>query len=542
MPKSLLFFILMALVAFPGYADEASTRKVFNKLIIVIGNSSVPKPTLSVRNNDLLVAKTFSSGEVLIGEQFIRNCSRFGSDSINAVACVLSHELVHYYMKHFWAQKFGSAYVDSEWGQKISADEESKKFLELYETQADQLGFYYAFSAGYKTWKLAEPLLDSVYGWYKLKENLEGYPSLAQRKVLAQTSASRFAELIPVFEMSNCLKVISATCLGDRQNALLDYSSFGYEHLMSSNIQTAEMFNNIAVAKILKAQKYSSSIYAGLQLPVVLDQSSMMYEASGTRGDDEQEKFLALMNEALESLDKALRLDEQYWPASVNKSLVLLGLEKYGTCEDELDSKAVKAASKNNKWIASVISEIRGILYYSKGDSVKSREMFASAVKLGSKSARLNEQIMMDMIPESGNQKNSVILSDSVEKWNGQKVYAGLKAYTIKSERVISYANTKAYMLLDSGAGYKIFEVRKNVGFFPVNYVKIAMNYDQGATTSLGLKVGSSNADLLARYKNTDLKAYGTLYTYWIYPLQNIVVMVDNTNNKVHGWFYYMYE
>jgi hypothetical protein len=541
MPRRGILFLMM-FMALSCYADEASTRKVFNKLVIVIGNSSIPKPSLSVRNNEMLVAKTFSSGEVLIGEQFIRNCSRFGADSINAIACVLSHELVHYYMKHFWAQKFGSAYVDSEWGQKISADEEGKKFLELYETQADQLGFYYAFSAGYKTWKLAEPLLDSVYQWYKLRQDLEGYPSLAQRKVLAQTSAAKFAELIPVFEMSNCLKVISATCLGDRQNALLDYSSFGYEHLMSSNIHTAEMYNNVAVAKILKAQKYSSSIFAGLQLPVVLDQSSMMYEASGTRGDDEQEKFIALMNEALESVDKALRLDENYWPASVNKGLILLGLEKYGTCEDELDSKALKAASKNNKWIASVISEIKGILYYSKGDSVRSREMFASARKLGSKSAQVNELIMMDMAPEAVAAKNPVKLKDSVEKWQNQRVYAGLKAYSIKSDRVITYANTKAYMLTDSVSGYKIFEVRKNVGFFPVNYVKVAMNYDKKSATSFGLEVGAGTADLLARYGQTDLKAYGTLYTYWIFPMQNLVVMVDNTSNKVNGWFYYMYE
>ena len=533
-PALVIFFTCIA----GSLAGQQETKKVFNKLVLAIGNSSVPKPVLLIKDNAWLVAKTFPSGEVFIGKQFISYCSRFGADSLNALACVLSHELVHYYQKHFWAQKFGSAYVDNEWGRKISEDENSRKFLELYETQADQLGFYYAFSAGYKTWKIASRLLDSTYAWFRLKDSIPGYPSLPQRKALAETSSSKFAALIPVFEMSNHLKVISATCLGDQQSAILDFSAFGYEHLISANIQTAEMYNNLAVAKILKAQKFSSSLYAGLQLPVMLDQSSLMYEASGTKGDEEQEKFDALMGEALELLDKALKLDEYYWPASVNKSIVLLGQGKYGSCEDELNSKAIQGMLKTNKSLVAVIAEIRGVSAYLQGDKARGKTQFAAAQKAGSGSAKLNEQILQDMNEPRESRDDSG--TDTAEKWNGKMVYKGLKSYKTGTDHVTGYSNSKADLLVDSTAGYKIFELRQKIGFCPVQYVKVAACYQEGLSTSKGIRIGSSQNDVIKAYGKSETRLSGTVYGYLIYPKQSMVITIDHATGQVNGWFYYM--
>lgn len=537
-----IILILVSLSYTGAFAGVQDARLVFEKLVRSLDNSSVPRPSLKIIDNANLVANTFPSGEVMMGKQFIRHCSGFGSDSINAIACVMAHELVHYYQKHFWAQKFGSAYVDSDWGKKISEDENNRKYLELYETQADQLGFYYAFSSGYKTWQVAQPLLDSIYKWYKLKENLTGYPSLSQRKQMALTSAANIAQLIPVFEMSNNLKVISATYLDDQQSALLDFSVFGYEHLISSNIQTAEMYNNIAVSKILKAQKYNASKFSELQLPVILDQSSLMYEASGTKGDSEPDKFMQLMNEALDNVEQALKLNEYYWPASINKSLILLGLEKYGSCEDELNSKAIKGAMKNNRSMEYTVSEIKGILYYLKGDATNSTAQFKSAVKAGSPSAYTNELILKDKKDEVIKQAPGNSSVDTIEKWNGKPVYQGLKKYSTSTDHVISYSNTKAELLVDSANGYKVYELRQKIGFCPVQYVKIAMKNDPGISTSRGLKTGQSVSEMTTKYGKTNIKVSGTLYTYWLYPKQNLVVTIDNTSQKVEGWFYYMLD
>jgi hypothetical protein len=266
-----------------------------------------------------------------------------------------------------------------------------------------------------------------------------------------------------------------------------------------------------------------------------------MYEASGSKGDDEQEKFLTLMNEALEQLDKALKLDETYWPASINKSLVLLGLEKYGSCEDELNSKAILALLKNNKDMNATISEIRAIMNYSKGDTVKGKSLFITAHKAGSSSARMNEMILTDRIDQHAGPTISQGI-DTAEKWNNKMVYKGLKSYRTSTDHVTSYANGKADLLLDSAVGYKIFELRQKIGFCPVQYVKVAVNYQEGVSTSKGLKNGSSVAELTKKYGVPQNKVPGTVFAYWIYPGQNLIVMVDNASAKVNGWLYFMMD
>ncbi len=539
MLKHLLCILCISLTTF-GYSASNDAKQVFNRLVLVMGNSNVPKPQLLILDNKQLVAKTFPSGEVMIGKQFIQHCSLFGPDSINALACVLSHELVHYYQKHFWAQNFGSAYVDSDWGKKISEDENNRKFIELYETQADQLGFYYAFSAGYKTWRIGKNLLDSTYRWYQLKENLDGYPSLTQRKLMVETSSNQFSNLIPVFEMSNMLKVISSNYLGDQQSALLDFCSFGYEHLMSANIQTPEMYNNMAVAKILKAQKYTASKFSSLKLPVILDEQSLMYEASGSRGEDDVEQFNTLMNEAMEHLDKALKLDPYYWPASLNRSIVLMGQEKFGACQDELNSKAIAGIIKDNPKITTAINEMKGILYFYQGDLAKSKQSLNNVIKAGSVSAGYNQLILTDEFAKPMTEASLKTTTDTIEKWNGTFVYKGLKNYKTGFENVITYSNTKAEILRDTFNGYKIFELRQKIGFCPVQYVKIAVKNNVGLKTSRGLKEGSTLAELQKLYGVSIEKTEGTLLTYYSYLSKNLVVMVNKQTGKVENWFYFI--
>lgn len=535
-----LLFVCLLLACASAHASEGDVRKVFNKLVMAIGNVSMPEPSIYLVNNDQLVAQTYGNGKIEIGRKLVAYCSRFGADSLNALACILSHELAHYYQKHFWAQKFGSAYASSDWGKKIAREADSNKFKELYESQADQIGFYYAFSAGFKTWKIAPAVLDSVYKWYQFREVMEGYPTLSQRKSIASISASKFAGLIPVFEVSNHLRVVASTCLGDQQSAVLDFSCFGYEHMLAANIQTAEMFNNIAVSKILKAQKYSASIYSGLQLPVILDQSSLIYEASGSKGDEELEKYNALMSEALENLEQALKLDDKYWPAIINKSIVLIGLEKYGSSEDELSSKTIKDATAKHRSLTWVLPEIHGIMYYLKGDSAQGIASLKQAEKAGSRSASINKLILQNVNGALGGP--GMEMGDTIEKWNNATVYKGLKSYRTSTDSFIRYANSRAELLVDSVRGYKVYEFRPRIGFCPVQYVKLAQVSDARLSTTRGLKKGQATKDLTSKYGACSKTIPGTIYTYWIYPKQNLVVITDNASNKVDSWFYYMLQ
>ena len=96
----------------------------------------------------------------------------------------------------------------------------SLNVMRLYETQADEYGMYYAFSAGYRTLYIGDKVLDSIYTWFHLNEQLPGYPSLTERKQISIEARANIAKLIPVFETGNNCLLLAQMMGGDQQMLL----------------------------------------------------------------------------------------------------------------------------------------------------------------------------------------------------------------------------------------------------------------------------------------------------------------------------------
>ena len=75
-------------------------RDVFTRLVNSVSNVYSAKPTLTIVPSDYLVAETYSTGEIKVGSRLVDLCRRFGKDSTNAMAHILSHELAHFYQNH----------------------------------------------------------------------------------------------------------------------------------------------------------------------------------------------------------------------------------------------------------------------------------------------------------------------------------------------------------------------------------------------------------------------------------------------------------
>ncbi|MCG9910240.1 MAG: hypothetical protein MH137_02980 [Flavobacteriales bacterium] len=538
--KWIFALLLNFLLIFHIHAGIIECKDVFDRLVLVMGQGNMPKPRLVIENSPNLVAVTFPTGEIKVGNRFIGLCSRFQKDSVNALAHVLSHELVHYYRRHAWAHGFGAAYADTDWGKKIAKEESNKAFMELYETQADQLGVLYAFSAGYNTIHVAPFVLDSIYTWFHGgKDSIPGYPPLAQRKLTAEKSAKLIANLIPVFETGNLLQSLSYIHKGETQSFMLDFSGFCYEHILSSDIHTPEIFNNLAAVKILKSNLYNTSITATLKLPLILDGNSLLYEISGTRdGSDYSEMLNMLSSEAFEHLDRCLKIEPAYWPARINKLVLLLKLEKLGSCEDEIRQPINQELIKSLPQFKNYTREIQAVIAYLKNDKTLAKKLFAEVEKNGSLTAAENLLMLEGKFDlRSKNQEEWDV--DTSEKWMGKYVGFSLRDYDVDTEKMALLNNQNGYILYKNEGDYLIYELNQKLGRGPFRKVRFAVSQEESSYTSKGIKPGSTAKSIKTAYGEPKWVSEGTLHSYWYYPVHKLVFMLNQPQNKVHSWYYY---
>ena len=116
-----------------GY-KKATAQKVFDALLSARGDYRMQKPTL-VMNQKAGDGASFNSDkiQIILDEKAYDICMSFGKDSLNALAALLSHELIHYYEKHNWKRHFAKENGDLETTRRLENLEEGLK----QETQCD---------------------------------------------------------------------------------------------------------------------------------------------------------------------------------------------------------------------------------------------------------------------------------------------------------------------------------------------------------------------------------------------------------------------
>jgi hypothetical protein len=338
--------------------------------------------------------------------------------------------------------------------------------------------------------------------------------------------------------MSNHLLALANTCLGSQQKHMLQFATYGYEHLISEGICTPEIYNNSALSKIINAQQLCIGVYNGLKLPLIVDQSSLMYETSGTKGPNDTGNFIPFLQEGLKLLNHALEIDPGYWPASLNKCIILLGLEEFKSCERELAKVQALKILESNKTAKKSIAEIRALMLYLRGDSAAGVKLLDNLAAEGSQSARFNSVFIKNA--EFEPMKMPAFRRDTLEKWNNTMIYPWLKNVQLFPENVLEYNNNKANILVDSTKEFTIIEL-KPVGYCPLRSVMLATSTDTKRKTSGNISIGSSLEQVLKAYPGKPVRISGTVYTYYIFPESSLMFLIDNNSSKVSRWMYYNY-
>ncbi len=531
------------IINIPAWSNDYC-RDVFNKLVNSVGNAYGTKPTLTIVPSDYLVAETYNTGEVKVGSRLIELCRRFGKDSCNAIAHVLSHELAHYYQNHAWISNFTSAYANVEWSRKLSESEQ--QLLPVYETQADEMGFFYSLNAGFQSWKVAGQVLDSIYSWYQLPTELPGYPPLEQRKKISLSAKDKVSKLVPLFKIANYFTLIGKYFPGETQYVYYESAGYCLDHLVHENIKTPNVLNNLGVIYFLQAQPYFYEPLNKLLYPLVIDDNASamdMSEIVGTKGltpsiGELGPEAIDLLEKSKDAFTQALKSNKNYVPANINIGLTHFLLKEEGSLSDKL--KFIQNLIKEQETFLPVYYQLEAFSYYLKGDAKKMTDSFKKAIKLKDNSAVLNNETLTKATSHTDEMMSPLKWPvDTTEKIFGKKVNDFFKGYKSAQEARLDPYHAKFILWTDKKTGGSLYVFRsqfsqtiyRDVLFFEVE--------EADFSTSHGIQLSSSAEEVQKLYGNPYFKNISASNDQYLYPSQSLIITIDHSSQLVIGIMYY---
>lgn len=491
---------------------------VFDSLLAGLGDSRLLAPSLVMSSKEQYVAWAQPErAEIGLEELAYDICVSFGADSLNALAALLTHELVHYYEKHDWTRHFISDNEDLSTAQKLEKLEEGLKL----ETQADFMGGFWAYSVGFDVNGVMPELLKSVYAetGYDLPEEINGYPSLQDRIAMCETSMKRLGALEVVFEMANYLNVLE----------YYEDAELYYRYILR-DFQSRDIYNNIGVTTLLSALTYFTKEELPYGLPIELDPKSRL-ERNKTRDMDQtrlRERKTRIAR-ALKYFDQAISLDKHYAPAFLNNAAAFVLLQDW-----EAANSWIKKASKEdlNEKMKADLLVLKGVIAAQQEDPDGAREWWEKAT------AQKNDLAFINL---------NVLAGNPIDNQPEVFGFAGAKKEQIESLEVLDY-------LMETPPDETIeIDNRKACGFHHrPNSTIYSHLVDQGNSYIIvqivdehysgkgmeGIAIGDSLELLQEKYGEASRQVQTPEGAFYIYPGRNMFFEV-NPDTGVHGWGIY---
>jgi len=290
----------------PEIKDTPQYKKaleIYQNLVRARGDNRLPVPTFTMRKQrSNLAFMDYQRMEITLEEDAYNVCQTFGKNADAAVAFLLGHELTHWYEKHAWRRDFISGFADLEVKSKLGSIDDKI----ANETEADCLGGFLAYSAGYGLFDKGADLIQKLYTEYGMKENVDGYPSLTDRKNLSLRTAEKMEALVDAYEMANMLLAVGLC------GEALEY----YRYILM-RYQSREIYNNVGVTAFLLAMNEfrPEDPRVKYRYPIQLD-----LESSGAKGSGAGSMRDSMLRQAIQHFEAAISMDPNYTPAYLNKA------------------------------------------------------------------------------------------------------------------------------------------------------------------------------------------------------------------------------
>ena len=509
-----------------------TVKRVFDDLVRAIGDGRT-KPALYMQplhSRARMKVAWFEPRKTAIGieERVYDLCVTLGADSLNALASLMGHELAHYYKDHGWVGEFGSGFADLDVGQTLKGLRRDPAKLVEFETEADYFGGFFGYVAGYNTLDVAPRVLDTVYEAYNISANLRGYPSLGDRKAIAERSRERLAEMIPVFDAGNALLILKQY----REAA----QCFDY---IARTFPSREILNNAGVARALEALTLSDPSEIRFAYPLELDASTRLSQGEGARGEGDKEHRTQLLQEALEAFEKAKARDPNYATAYVNIACVY-DLKGEHEMAAVFAGKGAKLAKKNeemqslaNAMIARGIAQANG----DPADEDAAREDFEAAQKgnaalaginLGNLSGGMGYTRAGEEKPPSRRESIGEVRAGNTDVLDPPDATVEMAGAGNQSDVVVYAKQTDAWQ--------GIYVETENRG---ISLVLTPPGYSE--KSEHGIKIGSSLKDVKKKYGEPARLVPARQGNYHVYQKAKIAFLTDG-DDRVTGWMIFAVE
>ncbi len=509
-------------------------KKVYDQLIDAKGDKRLKVPTFVMQSKERYVAwMNGKKAQIGLEEKAYDVCVSYGADSLNAMAALLGHEIIHYYEKHNWGSEFASAYTNMELSKDVKSNTSSHTAKSVHETEADYLGGFLAHSAGFNTFGIMPKFLDAVYDAYGLTHEIPGYPSLENRAKLAVEAEGRMEELVNIYQTANHLVVLEQF-----EDAEV---YFGY---ILKDFQSREIYNNagvnavMAALSLIPAKGFPESKYKKYAYPLQLDGQTRL-EVNSRGGDlafgNAQQKIVTeLLNKAVNYFEQAKALDKKYETAYLN---LACAYDIMGEHEDaqywakKAERLAKKGKNKKTRGDAKILRAIASFHLEEAEEGVELLTDVKNDFPLSANLAELNLYINTNNArPEVEAEKQKMSLkSERIEGFNLDDFAEDLDVDgQVEVNKSIVYAFKKldqskvSVHLVNSGERFVICQIT---------------NSNFGGTTGLGLSVGTSKDAFLKKYGPATYIQETRKGQYLVYKNKKAIFYIKD--GKLASWTVY---
>ena len=386
--KTLVFLV----ISFNLFGQKPPTyiKEIYDNLYMSMSKGGITKPNLRIIDDsefDLIDKEvaTYSpiNKEITIGQSFIELTRKFGKDSNNVRAHVISHELAHLFLNHGYVSVIGTGFASKEINKEFK---KTKEYLDdkMGELEADQWAFFYSYIAGYKTNEVVPRLLDSIYKSYNLNDSkLNNYPPLIERKRYANDARVKMNTMCIAFDFANL-----ATIHGDYDIAIQIYNL-----IVQEGFKSREIVSNLGLLYLLKALMIKDTIETKLILPIQLDMYTRMQQNNLERGAEYEIDFNDLIIASIDYFKQSVLIDPNYEIGYLNLSIA------YWLNNQFVDSRYFlnKATSIRPQCEQQKVKVFKAIIDYYSSDSLLRKQAVEVMITLknsGNKLASKNVKIL----------------------------------------------------------------------------------------------------------------------------------------------------
>jgi hypothetical protein len=304
-------------------------QNVFNNITNSVGNNFPSPPKLNFVTSESKVAYITNGNVYLEIKALDLLCEQPNKE--DAIAYVISHELAHHYLNHSWMKNIGFTYT-SKLKNELKKGFEGDNSRKTEEIQADLYGGFFSQISGYNSLIIGQDVLKSLYKNYNLPENIIGYPSLTDRENIVLNNLEELNKLSVIFKMGNLMVVTE-----DYNNA-----SKCYEHILSKNFTSREIYNNLGATYLKRAIKFDDEL-SNYEFPILFEQNSRASNKEATRGFDglseskTRDTIMYYLNLADDSFNRSAILDNKFIKPKVNLLVSEIIKSKITKTELEVD-------------------------------------------------------------------------------------------------------------------------------------------------------------------------------------------------------------